>query len=74
MIAKGYKIYKRSVCTLLLMFVSMYINEVNNIVTAGLSMLLNGIGFKSVLTSDDCIIRSSHISGNSCNTNFYDMV
>ncbi|WP_251236751.1 hypothetical protein [Bacteroides nordii] len=46
----------------------------NNIVADGLFMLLNDIGFKNVLTSDDCIIRSSHISGNSCNTNFYDMV
>ena len=74
MITKGYKIYKRSAYTLLLMSVSMYINEMNNIVADGLFMLLNDIGFKNVLTSDDCIIRSSHISGNRCNTNFYDMV
>lgn len=74
MIAKGYKIYKRLAYTLLLMFVSMYINEMNNVAADGLSMLLNDIGFKSVPASDDCIIRSSHLSGNSCNTNFYDMV
>ncbi len=75
MITKGYEIYKRSACILLLIFVSLCINEMNNVVASDLSISLNGIELQGIPgASDDYIIHSVHASENCCNTNFYDMV
>ena len=74
MITKGYKI---SAYTLLLMFVSLCINETNKIIISDLSVLLNDIRLQSTVhpdTLDDYVIHSFHIPANCCNTIFYYMV
>lgn len=74
MITKGYKI---SAYTLLLMLVSLCINERNSVMPSDVSIPLNDIKFQGIIhsdTLDDYIVFSFPILADCCNINFYYMV